>query len=278
MLLIESEIDMKNNKFGFKSALAVFALVFASVTASAQEYTLIKRLGTNEAVCSAGIESAEELQSFFANDAATVAQILQDANWQGDQADLEAEIAAGNFTEKSYAPGSRFHWMAARKKGNGVALPNREWAGDEDFIGYEVNVTSQCQVHTMVIPKICCNLSLLAAEPVAVAEPNVIVSNSDSVVTVCTEPGNQLMVISPDGTSRNIDADSNGCWSGELQPGEYQFKASNLLCGGADTVKEFNLAAAVIPPPVVDDAPDAPVQKSLIPFVGMFLVPKPEIG
>ena len=255
----------------FALLLAALALVLPQY-ASAQEYKQVTRLGTSEAVCVGGIETREELQSFFSNDAATVAQILRDANWAGDQRDLEAEIAAGNFVEKNYEPGSRFDWMGAKRKGAGVALPYREWAGKEAFAGYEVKVNSQCQVHTLVIPKICCNLALFAAEPATVEQPSLDLSSNGNIMTACTDPGNELVVIRPDGSEKQVPVGANGCWTGVLPSGDYQVKAVNPLCGGAETLGDISLAQLAAAPPKAE-APIviAPKPKTIIPYVGAFI-------
>ena len=245
------------------------ALLFTTPQiAFAQDYTPIKRLGTNEAVCVGGIETADELKGFFENDADIVAQILADANWPGNHDDLNAAIANDQFVEKSYAPGTRFDWMSAKRKGNGVALPYREWAGKDDFIGYEVQIESNCQVHTLVIPKICCNISLAASEPVAVDAPIVSVSSTDATLSVCTDPGSEVMITAPDGTVSSVALDDNGCWSGEVAEGDYQVKAINPLCSGAESAASHTVALPVIPDP--EPVVDAPA-KTLIPFIGGFI-------
>ncbi len=217
----------------------------------AQEYSPLNRLGTNEAICVGGIQTVEELQAVFVNDSETIAEVLANSAWQGDKSDLDAVIAAGDFVEKSYEPGSRFLWMGARRKNTGVALPFREWAGNEAFVGYEIKVTSQCQVHTLVIPKICCNLALLGSEPEPVAEPLVIVSPAVESVNICTEQGNDLAVFAEDGTRIESPLDGNGCWSGNVAAGNYLARATNPHCSGASTTESFIVAAPATPEPVI---------------------------
>ena len=201
-------------KTTLSSVISLVVLLGITPLSTAQEYSPISQLGTNEAVCLGGIETVEELQEVFVNDAHTIQQVLDDSGWQGNKSDLDAAIAAGDFQEKSYEPGSKFFWMAAKRKGAGVALPHREWSGKEAFIGYEVKVTSQCQVHTMVIPKICCNLALMSMEPELVDAPLLSVSSSADTMTACTDPGNQLTISAADGTITDAPLDGNGCWSG----------------------------------------------------------------
>lgn len=248
------------------SSLIIPILLVASKS-YAQEYSPVTRLGTDEAICVGGIETREQLQAVFVNDSQTIAEILSNAGWQGDKADLDAAIAAGDFVEKSYEPGSRFFWMAAKRKNTGVALPLREWAGKESILGYEVKVTSQCQVHTMVIPKICCNLSLMSMEPEAVADPVVIISAGEETASICTEAGNEMMIIAEDGTATPAPLDANGCWNNELPAGNYVVRTTNPHCSGATSTDTFSVAAA---PVAAQALALTPATKTIIPYVAAF--------
>lgn len=139
------------------------AVVAAMSTAIAQDYQQVKRLGTSNAVCKPGINTAEQLQAFFANNPEAVSAILADANWSGNAQDLFDAIAAGDFTEVSVPSGARFEWMSAKEKGAFVAKPYREWAGNAPFSAYELKVVSQGKEHHIVIPKECCNVSLVGS-------------------------------------------------------------------------------------------------------------------
>ena len=167
-----------------KSQLSVFAPLLASLilaagiqTASAQEYKKVKRLGTSQAVCPGGIETAAQLQQFFADNPDAIKGILADSGWSGSADDLMAAVANGDFAEGSYPVGTRFAWMGLKKDGQYVAAPYREWAGSKSIDAFQVNVSSGCQVYQIGIPKICCNVSLIgvtadtseACQPVAVA-------------------------------------------------------------------------------------------------------------
>ena len=143
------------------------AVVGAMSAAIAQEYQEVRRLGTSNAVCKPGIETAEQLQAFFANNPEAVSAILADANWSGDAQDLFDAVAAGDFTAVSVPAGARFEWMSAKEKGAYVAKPYREWAGNAPFDAYELKVVSQGMEHHIVIPKICCNVSLVASKEAA---------------------------------------------------------------------------------------------------------------
>ena len=254
-----------------KKILGTVILLTATAMSSnslAQEYSPINRLGTNEAICIGGVQTQQELQAVFVNDSKTIEQILSNSGWQGNKADLDSVIAAGDFVEKSYEPGSRFHWMAARRKNTGVALPFREWTGKKAFIGYELKVTSQCQVHTMVIPKDCCNLALMEMKPEPVAEPLVIVSTGQETVDICTEQGNEMTVIAEDGTPIDSPLDSNGCWSHQIHAGNYIVRTTNPHCCGATSTETFSVDAIPAPEPAMARTPEP---KTFTPYFAGFV-------
>jgi hypothetical protein len=140
-------------------------LSFNSQLASAQEYKKITRLGTSQAICRGGIETAAELQEFFANNPNAVRSVLADAGWAGNADDLLAAIANGDMIERSYPVGTKMAWMGAKVDGSIIAHPYREWAGSKSFEAFQVNVSSDCNVYHIAIPKACCNVSLISVEP-----------------------------------------------------------------------------------------------------------------
>ena len=140
-------------------------LAVSSQVATAQDYKKITRLGTSQAVCKGGVGSAEELQKFFAENPNVIRRILADSGWSGSADDLLAAVAAGNMNERAYPVGTKLAWMGAHKGGEYVALPYREWAGPQSFAAFQVNVSTDCQVYEIVIPKDCCNVALASVEP-----------------------------------------------------------------------------------------------------------------
>lgn len=139
-----------------------FMLATASPVVSAQQYKKIKRLGTSQSICSGGVETAAELQEFFANNPNRIRTILADSGWTGSADDLLAAVAAGEMTERAYPVGTKMAWMGARVDGQDVANPYREWAGAKSFEAFQVNVSSGCQIYHIAIPKACCNVSLIS--------------------------------------------------------------------------------------------------------------------
>jgi len=147
------------------SSLGLIMLLLSSHSVSAQEYKKITRLGTSQSVCPGGIQTAEQLQAFFAENPNAVRQILADSGWSGSADDLIAAVAAGEMIERSYPVGTKLAWMGAKKNGNYIAHPYREWAGSQSFEAFQVNVSTGCQVYHIAIPKACCNVSLISVDP-----------------------------------------------------------------------------------------------------------------
>lgn len=147
------------------SVLVAAFLVLGIQAASAQEYKKITRLGTSEAMCSGGVQTLADLQAYFANNPNDVRSVLEDSGWAGSADDLLAAVAEGQVIERAYPVGTKLAWMGANKKGNLVANPYREWAGSKSFEAFQVNVSTDCQVYHIAIPKACCNVSLVSVSP-----------------------------------------------------------------------------------------------------------------
>ena len=148
------------NKFIFTLCIPFVLSMGMHQSASAQSYKKITRVGTSQSVCTGGVETPEQLQNFFANHPERVQQILADSGWSGSPEALISAVAAGDFVERAYPIGTRLAWMGAKKDGQYVALPYREWNGSESLPSFQVMVRVGCQDHEIVIPKACCNVSL----------------------------------------------------------------------------------------------------------------------
>lgn len=158
-------LDQKSFFLNLIAALVVLVLLLSSPQAAAQQYKKITRLGTSEALCSGGIETAAELQEYFRNNPGAIRAVLADSGWSGSADDLLAAVANGDMIERAYPVGTKLAWMGAKKKGNYVANPYREWAGSKSFEAFQVNVSTDCQVYHIAIPKACCNVSLISVSP-----------------------------------------------------------------------------------------------------------------
>lgn len=159
--------------FSFAPMLAIVtatSLLLGSQVASAQQYKKITRLGTSQSMCSGGVETVQELQEYFANNPDQIRAVLADSGWSGSADDLLAAVAAGDLSERAYPVGTKMAWMGAKKNGAYVAHPYREWAGSKSFEAFQVNVSTDCQVYHIAIPKACCNVSLISVAPDQSAE------------------------------------------------------------------------------------------------------------
>lgn len=165
------------------SLFSIFCLlILSNQIASAQQYKKITRLGTSQAVCAGGIETAEQLQAFFANNPSKIKDVLADSGWSGSADELIEMVANGEMIERSYPIGTRLIWTGVKKDGKYLANRYREWAGAEPFEGFQINYKSECKVHHIAIPKACCNVSLVSIE-------------EDTVSSECVEPEVQTAVV-----------------------------------------------------------------------------------
>ncbi len=242
-------------KITVASIVGFAALAVSAQSLAATEYKKVRRLGTSQSICKPPIQTAEDLQAFFRNQPEDVREILAAAGWEGNAQDLFAAIEAGEFTDSSFGAGTRMEWMGIRNPGGIVAQP-REWAGAEPFPAFEMNVTSNCKTHRLIIPKACCNLSLLSDAPVEVAAPRlgIIQGEGDQVtINVAAAEGTNatLELTHPDGTVEQLPLDANGSWTGAVAPGEWQVTAkADNDCGGAAAIGAISMAAPMVVAPV----------------------------
>ena len=156
-----------------KRAITLLPILAALVVlplsqANAQEYKKIKRLGGSQAICRGGVNTADELQAYYASNPDAMRNVLAASGLSHVADDALAAIAAGNFSENAYPVGTRFAWMGARESrgsSNFVSLPYREWAGAKAVDSFQLNVSSGCTVYHFAIPKICCNMALVSTRP-----------------------------------------------------------------------------------------------------------------
>lgn len=250
---------------GLKLSLIFCLIVIAFIigTSASAQYTDIKRLGTSQAICAKpGVQTAAELQAFFANNSETVNQILNAAAWQGDKPALFTAVQNGEFTEQMYPIGTTFEWMGMRDKKQVVSSSKRRWAGEESFPGFEINIENACVNYQLVVPKICCNVALATATKI-VSEPSLTVNIDGNSMTICAD-NSKVVLTRPDNTSEGLILDNSGCWLGnQLSTGEYTVKASDE-CG--TTVKTVSIGPKAAPLNE-DKSPDG---EKLIPFIAAF--------
>ncbi len=156
--------------------LALVVLLVSSTGAFAQTLcegqSRISRLGGNNAF-SSPIETREELQKLFVDQRADLEAMLREIGWSGNPDDLFGAVAEGQASIQSFAPGTSLGWMVFRRGGAPAVRRDLCWAGRDDFEGWEVQFASEGTWHSMVVPKACGNLALLAQAPEPVCSLNV---------------------------------------------------------------------------------------------------------
>ncbi len=253
-----------------KATAAVMLFASFSNQVIAAGYQKITRLGGQAtSICRPAINTGAELQSFALNQAQDVRDILNSAGWSGNSADLLSALENGQFTEKSYPVGSKFEWMGQRQSGKVIAKSNKIWAGKQAFEAFEVNLVSNCQVHKIVIPKACCNISLVASSALSHPKPSVRSTVNGNMVTVNVQSnGNKTIteLIHPNGTKEILDT-TGGSWTGELIPGTYRVSSKTVSdCGASAPVVDVFTVAAI--PVVVAPTASVPTGLFFAPFIG----------
>ena len=148
------------------SIIITIITLLGSSLAYAENYTRMTRLGNPAtAVCKDGVSSKQELQVFVDGNQGLIKQILSSSGWDGNPDDFFAAIAAGEFIDVSYDNGQTFAWMGERKGNQGIAKPNKIWAGKGSINSYELALESNGATHRIAIPKICCNIALIGSTP-----------------------------------------------------------------------------------------------------------------
>ena len=190
---------------------------------SSGEYKQVKSLGgTSQSICRPAIDSDEDRKTFARNQRGDILAILKDSGWQGDPEAVFDAIRAGDFMEKSYPVGTRLVWMGMRNQGAPIAAKKRQWAGRAPFKGFELNIESNCSHHRLVIPKACCNLSLVQSQPKEIAAPAISVGREGQISTIRVNSVGKNSTIDltyPDGRTEGlqlVDGQRGGADSPEL--------------------------------------------------------------
>jgi hypothetical protein len=266
---------MKKRQY-FKSFNLILAMITLGVSqvGIAQDYKPFTVLGTPTSLCRGGVETPEQLQDYFVNNRETVREVLDEANWQGDENDIFNAIASGDFRETSHDPGSRFLWTSEKKKGVGHAKPYREWQGKGPFEAYTLNVTSQCMTHEIVIPKACCNLSLATSSQVTTPSPTIDIRADGDQTKICGAPGDMVSITQADGSVVGpLTLDQTGCVSGNYGTGNLEINSTREdNCGVGNASKSYRAAALGAGALAAGGlgATGAKAAAGLIPFVGLF--------
>jgi uncharacterized repeat protein (TIGR01451 family) len=127
------------------------------------------RLGNPATRFADPLTSVEQLRALLTAERyrADVEEILRQARWPGDVADLRRAATNAPVVEWPLPPGTRMPFMTSRRQGKPVALLDVLWAGKEPAPAYAFEFNSRGRSWRCVTPKACSNFYLedLGPEP-----------------------------------------------------------------------------------------------------------------
>ncbi len=138
-------------------ALAAASLL-AIAAASGQQHRAV-RLGHPLTRFAPPLSQPEQLRALFANEKlrADVEEILRQAGWGGQAADLRQAASTAPIAEIELPVGSRLPYMSSRKEGKPVALIDVLWDGDAPVSAYAFDLVSNGRRYRCITPKPCSN-------------------------------------------------------------------------------------------------------------------------
>ncbi len=139
-------------------ALALASLLLAVPSAQAQQHRAV-RLGHPLTRFAPPLEQPEQLRALFADEKlkGDVAEILRQAEWNGNVEDLRRAAATAPITELSLPVGTRMPYMSSRKDGQPEALIDVLWDGKEPVSAYAFDFTSNGRRYRCITPRPCSN-------------------------------------------------------------------------------------------------------------------------
>jgi|GEM_PF-913863 len=264
--------------------LVLGSMLLATAPTANAQFKEITRLGTSESLCKGGVTSVDGLKAWFTSNRADIVQVLSDAGATNMGDAILSAIDSGDVKETTITAGQEFLWMGRRLKGAPIAQPKVRYMGKKEEKAFQLSVTQNCETHELLIPAICCNLSLVASSPVPPpGMPSLDVTPPQSCgggvvdIRAVGESGSTLdvVLVGPDGTERKLtEADLNGNLN--IQgPGAYSVMAgATSACGPSKdrAVAKFEVEAC---PVEVTKAPEPEPEPEpslgIIPFAAGFL-------
>jgi hypothetical protein len=182
---------------------------------------------------------------------ADVAEVLSQAGWKGSLEDFDRAAATAEITEVQIASGTRLPFMASREKTKGHkphALIDVLWAGRKPIDAWAFDVTSNCVVYRVVVPRACGNFWVeetgkdTTSPQCAPAPPPPVVSVSspgeacvtqpvEIAVNVQNPPADGKVAVSVNGKELSAGSLSAGSYRasfpGSAQPGTYEVTATS---------------------------------------------------
>jgi hypothetical protein len=71
-------------------------------------------------------------------------------------------LTAGNVTDATIGTDTHLEWMALKRRGTPDVLRNVRWVGRSSFDAFQVTIDHAGYTYTLVVPKVCGNLSLVS--------------------------------------------------------------------------------------------------------------------
>jgi uncharacterized repeat protein (TIGR01451 family) len=221
-------------------ALVAASLLLAAIPLPAQQHRAV-RLGHPLTRFASPLSQPEQLRALFADEKLKddVAQILRQADWNGNVDDLRRAAATAPVTELSLPVGTRMPYMSSRKNGKPEALIDVLWDGDAPISAYAFDFTSNGRRFRCITPKPCSNFYTVDLGPArpelllgCTAPAQAIVGRRFDVCLTVTnqgtapEPKTTLRLQTPpdvsliSATDQATTADSNSVWTiAALMPG-----------------------------------------------------------
>ncbi len=140
--------------------------LFALSALAAEKPGKIRRLGNPvTAFSTEPADSLASLRSQFVQYRSDFEDVLRQAGWAGDPADLFAAVERGDAERVQVPVGEAIRWMAFRQHKKPQVNQNLVWAGKAPFDAWKFEFESQNAVHTFLVPVACLNLSYYSDGP-----------------------------------------------------------------------------------------------------------------
>lgn len=149
-----------------KNIIQIFVVIFA-ICFTTQSAFAIRVLGQNPFYGSS-IKSADDVRAMILSSQADIEKGLAKVGKSQLLEPLVTQIPGATITEVQYAKGQTFEWMFFKKKGTGTVRVDKDvvWEADTPMNVYEFAIDHDGMRHTMAVPPVCGNLTLLGSQPI----------------------------------------------------------------------------------------------------------------
>ena len=186
----------------------------------------------------------EELKVKFEALRADYEVVLRQAGWEGDPEDLFAAVrnaqeGSGAVTFRSAPQGTKFEWMAYRRRGKPACVKDIVWVALDPFPAWQIVVESRGVEYTFVAPQACLNLGLEGAREVPPPTCHLNASfdpETDTITGTGSSDASDFRIIAVDGPGaslQKLQSAGSGRWT--LRPiadGTFRFSARATAASG----------------------------------------------